>query len=333
MKKINAAVIGMGIGEKHYEALNGYKNTTVKTICESDKGKLKFLSKKYPKVRLVTDINEIFLDKSIDLVSIASYDDTHYRYVVKAIKNNKNIIVEKPMCLNIGQLNDIHRKIKKSKKIKIVSNLVLRVNDLFLKFKKNIDTNKIFYIEADYLWGRKNKLSEWRSKIKGYTITLSAAIHMFDLIMWFLKARPLSVQAFGSNKDNKDIKFKKENFGIYILKFPKNIIAKVSVNTTGAFSHFHEVKIFQTNKTFINSISGSFSFQASKKKTKQKKIFSKYPDKVNRKKLIRNFIDHLNNEKIKPMITLKEQIDLMTVCFAADKSIKFKKKIKINYLK
>ena len=76
-----------------------------------------------------------------------------------------------------------------------------------------------------------------------------------------------------------------------------------------------------------------FHFKQAKKKTKQKKIFSKYPDKVNRKKLIRNFIDHLNNEKIKPMITLKEQIDLMTVCFAADKSIKFKKKIKINYLK
>jgi len=143
----------------------------------------------------------------------------------------------------------------------------------------------------------------------------------------------LSVQAFGSNKDNKDIKFKKENFAIYILKFPKNIIAKVSVNTTGAFSHFHEVKIFQTNKTFINCISGGFSFQSNKKKMKQKKILSKYPDKLNRKKLIRNFIDHLNNEKIKPLISLKEQIDLMTVCFAADKSMKFEKKIKINYLK
>ncbi len=333
MKKINAAIIGMGIGEKHYEALNGYKNTTVKTICENNKIKLKLLSKKYPKVKLVRDANEIFIDKTINLVSIASYDDTHYKYVIKAIEKNKNIIVEKPMCLNIRQLNNIHRKINNSKKVKIVSNLVLRVNDLFLKFKKNIDANKIFYIEADYLWGRKNKLSEWRSKIKDYTITLSAAIHMFDLIMWFLKAKPLSVRALGSNKDNKDIKFKKENLGIYILKFPKNIIVKVSVNTTGAFSHFHEVKIFQTNKTFINSIGGSFSFESSKKKTKQKKIFSKYPDKVNRKKLIRNFLDHLNNKKIKPIITLKEQINLMTVCFSADKSMKSGKEIKINYLK
>ncbi len=76
-----------------------------------------------------------------------------------------------------------------------------------------------------------------------------------------------------------------------------------------------------------------FHLNQAKKKTKQKKIFSKYPDKVNRKKLIRNFLDHLNNKKIKPIITLKEQINLMTVCFSADKSMKSGKEIKINYLK
>ena len=43
-------------------------------------------------------------------------------------------------------------------------------------------------------------------------------------------------------------------------------------------------------------------------------------------------IDVLINNKIKPVITLKEQFDLMSVCFASDKSLKLKKKIKIKYL-
>ena len=34
----------------------------------------------------------------------------------------------------------------------------------------------------------------------------------------------------------------------------------------------------------------------------------------------------------KEIISFKEQIDLMTVCFYADKSIKYSKKLKINYL-
>ena len=73
---------------------------------------------------------------------------------------------------------------------------------------------------------------------------------------------------------------------------------------------------------------GSYIF----KKEKLKKINSKYPDKQNRKKLIQNFIETLKKKNIKPLISIKEQIDLMTICFAVDKSVKLKKKIKINYL-
>ena len=333
MQNIKAAIIGMGIGEKHFEAIDGYKGANVKIICEIDKKKIKLLSKKYPNIKITSNVEEIFLDQSINLVSISSYDETHYDYIIKAINSNKNIIVEKPMCLSEQQLKNIYKKLKQNKKIKITSNLVLRVNDFFINVRKNLNTNKVFYIEADYIWGRKHKLSGWRSKTPGYSITSGAGIHMFDLIMWMLNLRPKYIQAFGSKKDNEDIKFKNNTLGLYILTFPKNILVKVTVNTTGAFKHFHEIKIFQKNKTFINNISEKFIFEYKNKTTKKKKILSRYPDKENRKKLIRNFLDHLHSIKIKPIVSLKEQIDLMSVCFAGDKSIISGKKITINYLK
>ena len=80
-------------------------------------------------------MKNIFLDKQINLVSIASYDNDHYNQIVKCLKFNKNIIVEKPMCLNSNQLKNIYKLIKK-KNIKMTSNLVLRVNALFKNFKK-----------------------------------------------------------------------------------------------------------------------------------------------------------------------------------------------------
>ena len=40
----------------------------------------------------------------------------------------------------------------------MTSNLVLRVNSLFKEFKKRIDIKNTFYIEADYIWGRKKKI-------------------------------------------------------------------------------------------------------------------------------------------------------------------------------
>ena len=46
----------------------------------------------------------------------------------------------------------------------MASNLVLRVNSLFKDFKRRIKKNRIYYIEGDYLYGRKEKLFGWRSK-------------------------------------------------------------------------------------------------------------------------------------------------------------------------
>lgn len=134
--KINAAIIGSGIGIKHLEAINKYKKSNVKILCEKNKAKRKILIKKYPNIKIVENENDIFLDKKINLVSIASYDNDHFDQIVKCIKYNKNIIVEKPMCLKISELKIIKSLLRKKPKIKIISNLVLRVNSLFLNLKK-----------------------------------------------------------------------------------------------------------------------------------------------------------------------------------------------------
>ena len=56
-----------------------------------------------------------------------------------------------------------------------------------------------------------------------------------------------------------------------------------------------------------------------------------YPDKQNRKKLIRSFIDSLIDRRKKHIISLKQQLDLMSVCFAVDKSLKLNKSLIIKY--
>ena len=325
--KIIAAVIGMGVGEKHMEAINGFMGSKVKIICEKDKKKLNIIKKKYPKMIVTSDEETIFKDKQINLVSIASYDNYHFDQILKCLKNEKNIIVEKPMCLNPNQLKRIYSLIK-TKRTKMTSNLVLRVNSLFKEFKKKIDINRTYYIEGDYIWGRRKKLFGWRSKIKEYTLTLGAGIHIIDLINWLTGLKPKTVYGVGNKKATKGTSFKKNSMIVMMFEYPKNIIVKITANGAAIFDHFHEIKIFSDNSTMVNSRLGSYMI----KKGKFDKIKSDYPDKKNRKKLIHNFIETLIKKNIKPIISLKEQIDLMTICFAADKSIKLGKKIKIKYL-
>ena len=326
MIKIEAGIIGFGIGQKHYEAINNYKKSKVKIICEKNLKKVRILKKKYPKIIVTSNENEIFLNKNINLVSIASYDNDHYYQILKCIKYKKNIIVEKPMCLNLKQLKHIKKLLAKSK-VKITSNLVLRVNDLFVNIKKEIKRENIFYVEADYIWGRVKKLFGWRSKIPDYSIILGAGIHVIDLVMWLINKKPHSVFAVANKIATNKSKFKKNSMVLIVLEFPKNIIVKLTANAAAIYNHFHEIKIFKKNKTINNSLTGSYIIN----KKRLKKNDYAYPDKRNRKKLIRNFLDNIIDNKNKLIISQKEQFDLMSVCFAAENALKKNKKIKIKY--
>ena len=77
--KVLAAVIGTGIGEKHIEAINNYKKSSVKVVCEKNKIKANLIKSKFPNIVVVDNFKKILkYEKKINLVSIASYDEDHY---------------------------------------------------------------------------------------------------------------------------------------------------------------------------------------------------------------------------------------------------------------
>ena len=60
------------------------------------------------KTKISQNPDELILAKNIDSIFIASPASTHKDYIIKSLLNNKNVFVEKPLCLNITELNEIH---------------------------------------------------------------------------------------------------------------------------------------------------------------------------------------------------------------------------------
>lgn len=330
---IKAGIIGTGIGLKHFEAIENYRNSKVICILEKNKKKAISLKKKLKYVDIVTDEKVFFEYKNLNLISIASYDEDHYSQILKSIKKNCHIIVEKPMCLNQSQLKKIHEELKNKPHIKFISNLVLRENSLFKKIKDKVDIKNIYHIDASYLWGRKEKLFQWRSKTREYSLTLGAAIHVLDLVCWILGSMPTTVIAKSTRKLTKNTNFKKFSFASYIFTYPNNVIVSLKADGVCAHPHFHEFKIFQNNQTFISNLNGQVEIKkAARGNYKIIKRNYKYPDKRNRKKLIQKFLNTIL-DKTRPLINKKCLFDLMTACFYADLSEKKGKELKINYLK
>ena len=332
--KIYSAVIGLGVGMKHFDTIRKNKNCEVKMVCDKNTKILKDLKKKYKNIHFTSDDNEIFKNKEINLVSIASYDDDHFDQVIKSLKNNKHVIVEKPICLNYAELKKISKILKKKNSLRLTSNLVLRTEPIFKEIKKTISKKNfgnISIIEADYIWARPWKLEGWRSRIKEYSIIHGAAIHMIDLVNWLLDKRPSEVIALGSKNMNLR-KYKKVSDCILLLKYDTNISVKISVIATSPYKHFHELKIFSNKHSLIHNIDKSKIMKGFEKKNKTTNLKESYPQKKNRSFLINNFINSLLDSNHKHIINQNEVFNSMCIALAAEKSLKNFKKVKVKYL-
>lgn len=165
MKRYNLAIIGLGVGEKVLKSLKNHKRIKKIKIFDLDKNKLKICKKKYS-VEIYSSENEIYDDKDIDIVYIASYDNYHFAQCKKTLKANKHIFVEKPAFLYEHQARKFKRLLNKKQNIALVSNMILRKSERFKFLKEKIKKNffgEVYYVEGDYNYGRLKKITqEWR---------------------------------------------------------------------------------------------------------------------------------------------------------------------------
>ncbi len=320
---LTAGIIGLGVGERFIQALEEHSKVTLKTLCDFNQNKLTEMKSNYPN-KIITDDSKVVLsDSDINFVSIASYDNFHTEQVISALDNKKHVFIEKPICLHKSELDQIVSTLKRNTKCNISSNLVLRTNPLFKKVKQNIKSNemgKIFYIEADYLWGRISKLDEWRAEMEYYSIIHGSAIHMIDLIIWLLDEKPYEVKTYGNNIATQKYRLKYNSFAVILLKFKSGLIVKITGNGGCVHPHFHSLKIFGTKKTVSHDINGSFFIESSDPKHDLIKINEPYPAKNLRQDILVSFVDSIIKET-SPIVSKYDIFNAMSISLASEKSM------------
>ena len=65
------------------------------------------IGKKYGFQHATTDVSALFANEKINTIIIATRHDTHADFVCEALRNNKNVFVEKPLCLSLQELTKI----------------------------------------------------------------------------------------------------------------------------------------------------------------------------------------------------------------------------------
>ena len=224
-------------------------------------------------------------------------------------------------------------KSKKKTKIIFSSNLILRSNPSFIDLKKKIGRKligKIYYCEGDYNYGRINKiLYGWRGQIPFYSVILGGAIHLIDLIIWLSGKKIKSVVASGNKISTQNTKFKNFDLVTALLKFEDGMIAKVTSNFGSVTPHHHVLSIYGTKSAFFYN-NKEVKYYKSRENLNPEKIYSKFNNRQ-KSQVLRSFIDSIYYKKDLKVVHEKEIINLMSVCFAIEKSLKTKKWEKVEY--
>jgi predicted dehydrogenase len=317
-------IIGLGVGELHIPGYLKHPNCDIVALCDLSEEKLFLAKEKYPGIRVTQDSDQILEAPDIDIVSIASYDNDHFKQVQKGLQNNKHLFVEKPLCLYQKEAQDIRALLDEKRELRLSSNLILRLSPRFLLLKELIehgDFGQIYYLEGDYHYGRLHKITEgWRGQLEFYSVVYGGAVHIVDLLLWLTGDTIEEVVAYGNKIASAGTCFRYNDFVACLLKFRSGAIAKISANFSCVKPHFHALEIFGTSATYVNGQDEGYLFTSRDPNVGSKILTSAYPG-VHKGELIYSFVQSIIGEA-PAIVTTEDVFKTMSVCFAIEDATK-----------
>ena len=175
------------------------------------------LAKKYKISHSTTENEIIFKDEEVDLVLITTRHDSHAALAIQALRNGKNVFIEKPLALNKEELEQLIEVYKLSGKT-ITVGFNRRFAPLAIEMKKalgnaNTPMNIVATMNAGFI---PSKVWIQDMEVGGGRI-IGEACHFIDLITYLSgsKVKSVCMNSLGTqpeeNTDNASILLKYEN--------------------------------------------------------------------------------------------------------------------------
>jgi scyllo-inositol 2-dehydrogenase (NADP+) len=141
--------------------------------------------------RVYTSLDEVLADPEIELVVLATPNDVHCEYSVRALEAGKNVVVDKPMCLNLAECDQMIAAAQKTGKLlSVFQNR--RWDGDFLTVKQLMSEGKLGDVRwIEMAWQKFGPSGGWRgqSQEKGGGRFYDQGAHLFDQLLQFFPER------------------------------------------------------------------------------------------------------------------------------------------------
>ena len=215
----NFALIGAAgyIAKRHVEAIKSINGNLI-MMCDPNDN-VGYIDSLFPNCKYFKEIERFdrqlnrfdFQNDKIDYVSICSPNYLHDSHIRLSVRNNCNVICEKPLVLKTEHLNMLKEVEAKYNK-KVLTILQLRLHPVIKELKKQVqNSNEKFKIKLKYITPRGMWYDySWKGDIdKSGGVLFNIGIHFFDMLIWI----------FGDCQSFKILyRDSKKSFGVLKLK-------------------------------------------------------------------------------------------------------------------
>jgi predicted dehydrogenase len=321
---LKAAIIGLGVGERHIVGYESDPRCEVVALCDIDEERLQAVGSRHPGKRLTSDPAQVLHDPDIDVVSVASYDDAHYSQSMAALANGKHVFVEKPLCLHDDEFEAIDLALEQRPELRLSSNFVLRRAPQFMELRARVRSGalgRLYFIAGDYNYGRVHKITDgWRGALPFYSVTHGGAIHLVDLMLWLSGGRIVDVVAVGNQIATAGTGFRFPDMVSALLRFEDGMTAKVAANFGCVCPHHHSVQVFGTDGTFMYGAQGGVFYGSRDPQVPPEQIHLQYAatEKVSvQRSFVASILDGSPSD-----VSEEEVLSAMAVSLAIERSLR-----------
>lgn len=207
--KTRVALVGTGIrGVKFWGQFiqDNYSDVAeFAGLCDINPGRLEF-GRSYigvPGCPTFSNFDEMLAVAKPDLLMVATVDNTHDEFIIKALDAGINVVTEKPMTTTADKCQNIVNAARNSS-ARLIMGFNYRYGSIFTEVKKLLEGGTIGDVTSvDFNWYLNNYhgasyFRRWHGiREKGGTLLLHKAAHHFDLLNWWIGSDPVEVHAYG----------------------------------------------------------------------------------------------------------------------------------------
>ena len=192
-KKLRVGVIGVGqMGTYHAQIYNRLPQVDLVALCEFNDERRAEVENEF-NTKVYKDYKDLLEDDQVDAVSIVLPDNIHREAVEIAVKNNKHILLEKPLAKELVDGEAIYEIVKDYDKV-FTTGFLLRYDPRFAMIKDRLNAGELG--DIIHLYCRRNSpIIGPRRYIGASDLSMHVMIHDIDYINWYMGCNPVSVFA------------------------------------------------------------------------------------------------------------------------------------------